>query len=157
MQMLCCLPLLVENIVIWHLRDCLKKNKTMYLTFFILGYRCDGLGCILIWGAVCDSHGILKNIISFELLLQVINIPSNIRDKELYLTNVFYIRCFMWFLIIFGVYMHWNCCSAWVLIARVQYHWIYFVHLFIYKLVNCVWCSCKHSVLDEIHFLIVIY
>lgn len=34
--------------------------------------------------AVCDSHGILKNIISFELLLQVINIPSNIRDKELY-------------------------------------------------------------------------
>lgn len=25
-----------------------EEKKTMYLMFFILGYRCDGLGCILI-------------------------------------------------------------------------------------------------------------
>lgn len=52
--------------------------------FFILEYLSDGLGCILIWGAVRNSHGILKKFNSFELLLQVINIPWNIREKDLY-------------------------------------------------------------------------
>lgn len=120
MQMLYCLPLLVENIDIWHLRDSLREH--MYLMFFIPEYLCDVLGCILIWG----SYGILKKFISFELLLQVhvlkilviLSIPWNIGEKRT--LCVFYLRCFIWFPIILSVFMHWNCCSAWVMIARVQ-------------------------------------